>query len=394
MRVLLISHTCQSRSEGQPKARELAAKLDGELLVLVPERWKHYGRWRHAQPPVAADYHYAPAKAAWPWTGPGQFYLHWYPTLAKLLRTFRPDVIDVWEEPWSFVSAHVCWLRNRILPKSRIISETEQNLDKRYPPPFEWFRSYSLRHADFAVGRSQEAVRIIRSRGYDGPTEVVPNAVDHEIFHPMDREKCRQELGLQGFVVGYIGRLVERKGIMDLVDALRICPPTTNLVFVGSGEYEKKIRVRLRGCGMESRARFLPERPLEELPAIMNAIDVLALPSWTVGSWKEQFGRVIIEAQACGTPVIGSDSGAIPAVIGQGGLVFPERNAASLASRITELFNDPAGRCQLGEKGRRQVLEKYTWNRVAGQMLRIYQETERVSRKSTHGGEPAWENRY
>jgi glycosyltransferase involved in cell wall biosynthesis len=372
---------------------ELSARLDGELLVMVPCRWKHYGKWRAAEQPDAQPFGFMAAKVTWPWMGPGQFYLHWYPGLAKVLRTFRPDVIDLWEEPWGLVSAQVCLLRNHLLPHTRIISETEQNLEKPYPPPFRWFRSYTLRNADFAVGRSAEAIRVLRSQGYNGPSEVVPNAVDSELFHPMQRQECRASLGLNGFAVGYVGRLVERKGLMDLVNALPLCPADTNLIFTGSGEYSQALQGRLRELGLEARARFLPERRLEQLPQLMNAIDLLVLPSWTVPSWKEQFGRVIIEAHACGTPVIGSDSGAIPDVIGQGGLIFPERNPAALAARIRELHDNPIRRLDLGSAGLRRVMENYTWERVAQKMHEIYRGATRLSQPPHRHKEILWQRR-
>jgi glycosyltransferase involved in cell wall biosynthesis len=105
----------------------------------------------------------------------------------------------------------------------------------------------------------------------------------------------------------------------------------------------------------------------------MNAIDVLVLPSRTTPSWKEQFGRVLIEANACGTPVIGSTSGAIPEVIGRAGIVVPERNSKALADALRDLEADPAGCAAMGRIGRQQVEENYTWQRVAERMSRIYQ---------------------
>jgi glycosyltransferase involved in cell wall biosynthesis len=105
----------------------------------------------------------------------------------------------------------------------------------------------------------------------------------------------------------------------------------------------------------------------------MNAIDVLALPSRTTARWKEQFGRVLIEANACGTPVIGARSGAIPDVVGGGGLTFPERDPKSLADAIRQLHADPADARKMGQSGRQQVDEHYTWERVAQRMYSIYQ---------------------
>jgi len=373
-RVLLISHTCQTRAEGQPKAAQLAQWGDIDLMVLTPERFNHFGVWKDAETPLDGAFQFAPRRVVWPWLGPAQNYLHWYPALAGILRTFKPDIIDLWEEPWALVSAHACWLRNRILPGARILMETEQNLSKAWPPPFRWLESYTIRNASFAVGRSAGAVEVLRGKGYTGPARVVGNAVDAELFRPMDREACKRDLGFSGYTVGYVGRLVERKGLIDMIDALAFCREPLTMVFVGGGEYEPALRERVKALGEEARVRFLPARPLVDLPPVMNALDAFILPSWTVPTWKEQFGRVIIEAHACGTPVIGSDSGAIPDVIGEGGIVYPERDPAKLAAAIMELGANPARRAEMGAAGRAQVEAHYTWRQVAARMRDIYLE--------------------
>jgi len=367
MRVLLISHTCQSISEGQPKAHALAAFDDVTLRVLVPDRWRRYGQWRKAEPPARAAFQYQVAKVSFPWLRFAQTYLHAYPCLQGVLREFQPDVIDIWEEPWSRVSYQAVTLRNRVLPRAKIVSETEQNIDRHLPYPFEGYRKFVLANADFAVGRSAEAVQVLRNKGYTGPAQAVPNAVDAVLFRPMDREECRLNLALSGFVVGYVGRLVEEKGLFDLVEAVRLCPPQVNLVMVGDGPIREEL---FRRSG--DRIRILPNRPPAELPQLMNAMDVLVLASRTTASWKEQFGRVLIEAGACATPVIGSDSGAIPDVVAGGGLVVPQANPAALAGAIKQLSSDASLRKSLGETGRKQVLEHYTWRRVAERMRDIY----------------------
>lgn len=375
MRVLLISHTCQSRREGQPKAEQLSRMPGMELRVLVPDRWHEYKAWRRAQVPQDAGYEYEVGQVRWPWSGPAQWYLHWYPGLAQTLKEFQPDIIDLWEEPWGLVSAHTAWLRSRLVPHARIISETEQNIAKRLPPPFESFRSYTLRHADFVVGRSMEAIENIRAKGYAGPAAAVPNAVDTALFRPLDRTECRRTLGLSGFVAGYVGRLVEEKGLADMVAALPFCSPEVNLVFAGSGPFQLALQQQADTLGVASRVKFLPSRPQDELPQVMNALDTLVLPSRTTPRWKEQFGRVIIEAQACGIPVIGSNSGAIPGVVGKGGMIFPEGDVQALASALSALCSDPAMAGEMGRIGRCQVEENYTWARVAEQMWEIYQRT-------------------
>jgi glycosyltransferase involved in cell wall biosynthesis len=379
MRILLISHTCQSQVEGQPRARELARFPDVELKVLIPEKFNHFGSWRQAEtPPPDAEYSWNIERVALPWLGPAQNYLHFYPSLPKILRAYQPDIIDLWEEHWSLVSAQACWLRNRILPRTKIIAETEQNLEKKLPPPFENLRSYVLKNADFCIGRSDEAVQVLRAKGFSGQAQAVPNAADADLFRPLDRAACRQLLNAEldtnfdGFLVGYVGRWVEEKGLLDLLEALALCPRDVGVLLAGSGPLEEQMKLRARELKIAERVFFLPHRPPHKLPQVMNALDVLVLPSRTTARWKEQFGRVIIEAHACATPVIGSDSGAIPAVIGDAGLVFSEGDARAFADAIQTLKNDPECARRMGATGRAQVEAKYTWARVAEQMHSIY----------------------
>src|SRR5690606_10977575 len=97
--------------------------------------------------------------------------------------------------------------------------------------PFEQLRSFVLKNADYCIGRSDEAVGVLRAKGFEGPAEAVPNAADADLFRPLDREACRSDLAkkgnwnLDGFLLGYIGRFVEEKGVLDVLDALALCPP-------------------------------------------------------------------------------------------------------------------------------------------------------------------------
>jgi glycosyltransferase involved in cell wall biosynthesis len=396
VKVLLISHTCQSRTEGQPRAYELAALPGIDLQVLVPNRWRRYGTWRTAETPESARFGFKVGRVSLPWAGRAQGYLHFYLELGTLLKTFRPDIIDLWEEPWSLISAQTCALRNWLLPGARIVSETEQNISRKLPPPFEQFRGYTLANANFVVGRSAGALDVVRDKGYRGPAAVIGNGVDTNLFRPFSaaaREAERKKQGLTGFVVGYVGRLVKEKGLMDLLDAMTLCPPDVSLLFVGSGPFLASLQHKAAESFPDSRlaapadyapsadlvaagsrVRFLAGRSLEELPAVMNALDALVLPSHTGPTWKEQFGRVIIEAHACGLPVIGSDSGAIPEVVGDGGLIAAERSPAAIARAIGRLASLPDRGRSLGDRGREQVARHYRWQQIAARLNDIYQE--------------------
>jgi glycosyltransferase involved in cell wall biosynthesis len=108
------------------------------------------------------------------------------------------------------------------------------------------------------------------------------------------------------------------------------------------------------------------------MPDFYRSIDTLVLPSITRPNWKEQFGRVLIEAMACGVPPVGSESGEIPNGIGDGGLTFPEGDADSLRERLVRLARQPALRARLGERGRERVLACYTHRRIAEQTYAFY----------------------
>ncbi len=110
------------------------------------------------------------------------------------------------------------------------------------------------------------------------------------------------------------------------------------------------------------------------MPDFYRRLDVLALPSRTTPTWKEQFGRVLIEAMACGVPVVGSDSGEIPHVIGDAGLIFAEDDVAALRTHLQRLADDAVQRLHLGEMGRERVLARYTMARIAQETVAVYEQ--------------------
>jgi glycosyltransferase involved in cell wall biosynthesis len=103
-------------------------------------------------------------------------------------------------------------------------------------------------------------------------------------------------------------------------------------------------------------------------------MDILVLPSRTFPNWSEQFGRVLVEAMACGVCVVGSDAGEIPHVIGDAGLIFPEDNLERLRKHLQDLIDNAEGRQVFGDKGRRRVMERYTQSHIAQATLKVYRD--------------------
>jgi glycosyltransferase involved in cell wall biosynthesis len=158
----------------------------------------------------------------------------------------------------------------------------------------------------------------------------------------------------RAFTVGYAGRLVESKGLGDLLAAVRLLDAPVELLLLGDGP----LGTRLQGQEIPgSTVRVLDTLSHEQMPSGYAQIDVLVLPSRTTATWSEQFGRVIAEALWCGVPVVGSSSGAIPQLLEMtgGGLVFPEGDVQALARQITRLRSEPALRRRLADTGRASV---------------------------------------
>ncbi|HEY3329593.1 MAG TPA: glycosyltransferase family 4 protein [Capsulimonadaceae bacterium] len=269
-----------------------------------------------------------------------------------------------------------------ICPDAKIIVETEQNIYRRLPVPFSAIQTYSLTHCDFVVGRSREAIEVVRRKGYAGDARVVPNAVDCELFYPLpsgSRASLRSEFGWGGadvFVLGYAGRLVAEKGLADAVAALSQGPSQAHLVFVGDGPCRQDLIDMATSLGVSERVHFVGACPQVELPRYINSFDALVLPSRTTTTWKEQFGRVLIEAGACAVPSIGSDSGAIPDVIGEGGLTFHEGDVDDFARCVRVMVDDRALCAQYGDAAFKQAHGLYSWKQVASNMHDIYQSLE------------------
>ena len=126
--------------------------------------------------------------------------------------------------------------------------------------------------------------------------------------------------------------------------------------------------------GVGDRVTFKDAVPPQAVPKEMQQMDAFVLPSLTRPNWMEQFGRVLIEAMACETPVIGSSSGEIPNVIGDAGLVFQEGNVQELCARVRQLLDDPALFARLATQGRQRVMENYTQQHIAQQTHEVYLE--------------------
>jgi glycosyltransferase involved in cell wall biosynthesis len=220
------------------------------------------------------------------------------------------------------------------------------------------------------------------------PAMVVPGIIpDPSLFPaglPSQAEaRAKFELPQEGMLVGFLGRLVEEKGLHDLLSAVERLDSSVYCAIWGEGALDHELHSYF--ARHPTRGRLLGAVPLSAVPAALQACDVVVVPSRTSPTWKEQFGRVAVEALLAGVPVVAYASGALPEVIGDAGLLVEEGDIAGLAHALATLTSEPERRLALSALGRAHALERFSPEVLADQVLGFW-ESARTIRASTHAG--------
>lgn len=351
MRLLVIDKTL-ALPVNHRKWSRLITEHGHDVLCVTADTWIEAQRTIRPQP----DGSDLPIRAL-PVISPGYENRAFFTSgLADTIRQFRPEAIICFEEPFSAFAAQTTWLRNRIAPAVPLCFYSWYNLlpDRiggySYSFVYDATLAYVLKSASVVFCANPEAERFYEAKR-PGITKPLFFGVDVDVFtaggiksdRPADRP----------FRIGYIGRMLAMKGIDTLLEAAAQLKPDLDfeMVLLGSGPDADSVTSQASQLGLSDRLTLIPSTAPEHVGPILKSMDVLVLPSRSMPYWKEQFGRVLVEAMACGVPVIGSDSGAIPAVIGDAGLVFPEGDDRALADRILRLATDSFLWSDLQERG-------------------------------------------
>ena len=372
MRVVLLSKALVVGAY-QRKAEEIA-RQGVELTVLTPPSWRDRRGTQEAERLHTFGYELRTIPVLFN----GAYHIHFYPTLVKELRGLKPQVVHVDEEPYNL--ATFLGVRAARAVGAKPLFFTWQNLLRRYPPPFNWFERTVYRACSLAIAGNAEARDVLARKGYKDEIVVLPQfGVDPSIFRPQEEEeRAKQGEKEEAFHIGYAGGLLPEKGLDLLLRACAGLEGDWRLTLVGSGEEIEALRRLASESGIADRVTLGVRLPSGKMPDFYRSLDTLVLPSRTRPNWKEQFGRVLIEAMACGVPALGSSSGEIPNVIGDAGLVFPEGDIEALRSQLKRLMKDRAARNRLAEAGRQRVLTHFTMEEIARQTVAAY-------RAVTHG---------
>jgi glycosyltransferase involved in cell wall biosynthesis/GT2 family glycosyltransferase len=296
------------------------------------------------------------------------------------------DLIDVHEEPFALATAEILALRALRRHRAPYALYSAQNLEKRLPAPFRPLQRWALQGARAVSVCNAAAGALVERRGFPGRADLIPLGVDVRSLHRSAGAVAVRSRR----VVGYAGRLAAHKGVDVLLDAVADMPEV-QLTLAGDGPAAAALHQRAALPDLADRVTFLGRLDDHQLADFYAGLDVLAVPSLTTPTWVEQFGRVAVEAMAAGVPVVASDSGALPDVVGEAGLLVPPGNAEILRVALDEVLGDPELAERLRHQGFRRAAE-CDWEVVADRYVSMYERathTEPRTDPTTEPGMPA-----
>ncbi len=369
MKILVVDHNAID-PVSQVLYRAIALEGGVDVRLVVPDTWHDNYRTLRGQAEKDGDrFEVLPLRVFFH----SRTHRLIYRGLGRQLRDYRPDILYVNAEPENFQTIQ-CAMACAGYPDIRFVFSTWRNISYdhgRFPYQFAALHAMAERHvlrrADHGVAFVPEAPGIFSRLGFNRLTWVPPE-IDTTLFKPLEAAERRTPGGM---TVGYAGRLQKLKGVDVLLRAIARLPADFRLVVVGAGPDEHHLRALCNSLGLDLRVQWHPPVARRDMPAVLTAMDVLVLPSRTGRQWKEQFGRVLVEAMACGVPVIGSNSGSIPHVIGTAGQVVAEGDVDGLSGAIARLRTDSLLREQCVRSGLDRVRTEYDVPVIAARFLSL-----------------------
>jgi glycosyltransferase involved in cell wall biosynthesis len=201
--------------------------------------------------------------------------------------------------------------------------------------------------------------------------EVLRNGVDLDLFHPANRAEARKALGLTRRTLGSVGHLVSRKGHHHAIRALCYLPET-DLLIIGDGPERRALQELASRISVADRVRFLGPVDQNHLCQIYNALDALIL-----ASSREGWANVLLEAMACGTPVVASPVWGTPEVVTapEAGILMPTVDEHGVVAGVNKLFATPLSRAAT-----RRYAEAFNWDATTEGQLKLFSGILRRSR--------------
>ena len=285
--------------------------------------------------------------------------------LERFLADFRPEVVQVEEEPETPAAARALKIAERLhLP--RVVHSW-----RSLPPDLGWWAARrgrrALARATGIMAGNRRAAALLGQERPGVPLATIPQL---GITPPLTVTRHPQEV----FTIGFAGRLVPEKGMETLLHACVKLHGRWRIVAAGTGPEQVRLEALAEKLGLGSRIDWLGMVPQHELAALWPGIDCFVQPSRPTATWVEPYSYVAVEAMAWGVPVVVSDCGALPELVGGAGIVVPPGDAASLTAALVRLRDDENARTSLGAAGRKRVMEEFTDAAVAQRTLAFWKE--------------------
>jgi glycosyltransferase involved in cell wall biosynthesis len=330
------------------------------LAVAVPERWTSAdGRQQVTAAGDDGGIRIVPIPVSGRPTEPDR--LSWSAkALRALLADFRPDVVHVEEEPWTRPAA----LGMRLAKKLGIpsVASTAQSVSRAYSIRERLRREQSLRLATGVVGTTKLALTLATKRRPTAPRLALPQmGITAPPPNPRDPHP--------GLEIGFVGRLVPERGLDLLFRACVGLAGKWTLTVVGTGPSQEELEQLAQRLGIAARISWLGALPRQAVEEIWPKLDCVVLPSRTTERWVMTVGRAALHAMAHGVAVVGTDSGALPELLGDAGRIVSEEDVPALAAILQEFYANRSECERLGSMGRRRVLEEFSDDAIARKLL-------------------------
>jgi len=280
----------------------------------------------------------------------------WYPYTYQAIKTGIPTIVMEWENI-PFVPEGI---------------------------PYSKIKKYNREHAAHFIAITQKAKEALIIEGLEPDRiSIIPAGLDCEKFKPMEKnEQLARKLGINkdSIRILFVGRLVPEKGIFDTLTAFSMLLKkieNIELLIVGSGSPTILFQIKqlVANLKIANKVKFLGSIKYSQMPKIHNLANIFCLPSIPTKTWAEQFGYSMVEAMACGKPVISTSSGSIPEVVKDRitGILVKPNSPTGLETALEELVFNEREREIFGDEGRKWVLQSFEANMIAGKLAETYE---------------------
>ncbi len=363
VRAIIVSHR-YADSTARGKLHALVGR-GAALAVAVPSRWVPPGGAEPIDTPFSEDNGVRivpiPTSGRDPDGAPGAWRMG---AIRRLLTDFRPDLVQIEEEPTTRVAAGVTRLARQLGIPTVVF--TEESLGQDHPFFQRLRRRRTLGRATAILGANIVATRLV---GAEFPGLLadsiprlglpVPPALTTEPHLPL--------------AIGFVGRLVPERGLDVLLRACVKLYGAWTLTIAGTGPDQERLEALAERLGIASRVTWLGGIPRSELVNLWPRLDCLVAPSRASPGWVETYPIQVLEAMGQGVAVVVSDSGALPESVGKAGMVFTDGHPDGLTEALSQLLEDAELRERLAAEGRRRVIAEYVDDAIARKTLAFWE---------------------